>query len=93
MDDGHLYVFFGMNRRRLKLLWYDGTGLILATKKLEHGSFMLLEDLLGRAEITQAELKLILHGSFIKTPLLDRFAEDKKQLLKRKIVDSQIALG
>ena len=24
MDQGHFYLFFGKNRRRLKILWYDG---------------------------------------------------------------------
>jgi hypothetical protein len=56
MDQGHFYLFFGKNRRRLKVLWYDGTGLMLATKRMEKGSFMRLEDLLGRQEISHKEL-------------------------------------
>lgn len=72
MDQGHFYLFFGKNRRRLKILWYDGTGLVLATKRMEKGSFMSLMDLLGRSEITHKELELILHGSVIKGPILER---------------------
>lgn len=72
MDQGHFYLFFGKNRRRLKILWYDGTGLVLATKRMEKGSFMSLENLMGKSEITHKELELILHGSVIKGPILER---------------------
>jgi transposase len=72
MDQGHLYLFFGKNRRRLKILCYDGTGLVLVSKRIERGGFMSLSELLGRAEITISELKLILHGSRIRLPVLER---------------------
>jgi len=72
MNQGHVYLFFGKNRRRLKVLCYDGTGLVLIAKRIERGGFMQLSELLGRAEITIPELKLILHGSRIRAPILDR---------------------
>ena len=72
MDQGHVYLFFGKNRKRLKVLLYDGSGLVLIAKRIERGSFMSLAELLGRAEISLQELKLIIHGSVIKTPVLDR---------------------
>lgn len=72
MNQGHIYLFFGKNRRRLKILSYDGSGLVLIAKRIERGSFMSLSELLGRSEVTLAELKLILHGSKICSPVLDR---------------------
>jgi hypothetical protein len=72
MDQGHVYVFFGKNRKRLKVLVYDGSGLVLIAKRIERGRFMNLDELLGRTEIKISELKLILHGSVIRTPVLDR---------------------
>ena len=72
MDQGHVYLFFGKNRRRLKLLVYDGSGLVLIAKRMERGSFMSLTELLGRNEISHQELKLILHGSVIRGPIVDR---------------------
>ncbi len=72
MDQGHVYVFFGRNRKRMKLLVYDGSGLVLIAKRIERGSFMSLTELLGRSEISQEELKLILHGSVIRKPQVDR---------------------
>jgi transposase len=72
MDQGHLYIFFGKNRRRMKLLSYDGSGLVLIAKRIERGQFMALDDLLGRSEITIDEMKLIMHGSIIRKPVVDR---------------------
>lgn len=36
-----LFVFFAKHRQSAKLLWWDGTGLVLATKKLDRGLFSL----------------------------------------------------
>lgn len=72
MDQGHLYLFFGTNRRRIKVLFYDGTGLVLISKRIEHGKFMSLSDIMDRGEIKLSELKQIFHGSVIRLPVLDR---------------------
>jgi transposase len=72
MDQGHVYLFFGKNRKRIKALFYDGTGLVLISKRIERGNFMSLSELLGRSEVSLYELKLIFHGSVIRTPLVDR---------------------
>jgi len=57
MDQGHVYIFFGHNRRRLKLLFYDGTGLVLVNKRMERGRFMSLFEIVGRGKIKLSELK------------------------------------
>jgi transposase len=72
MNQGHLYIFFGKNRKRLKMLVFDGTGLVLIAKRMERGRFMALSELMGREEITLAEVKLLLHGSVIRRPIVDR---------------------
>ena len=72
MDQGHVYLFFGKNKRRIKILVYDGSGLVLIAKRIERGSFMARSELMGRSEITQAELGLIVHGSVIRRPVVDR---------------------
>ena len=78
MDQGHVYMFFGKNRRRMKLLVYDGSGLVLIAKRIERGQFMSLSELLGRNEITHDELKLIMHGSVIRRPIVDRSSLSEK---------------
>ena len=63
--DGDFFVFLGMQRRKLKALCYDGTGLLLIAKRMERGRFMALEDL-ESVEITVDELDWLLRGSTIR---------------------------
>ena len=84
MDQGHLYLFFGKNRRRMKLLVYDGTGLVLIAKRMERGNFMNHSELLGRSEINHQELQLILHGSVIRKPVVDRSMSPNKITTQRE---------
>lgn len=72
LDQGHVYFFFGKNRKRVKLLVYDGSGLVLTAKRIERGNFMSLTELMGRSEISIDELKLIMHGSVIRRAVVDR---------------------
>lgn len=67
--EGHLYLFLGKNRRRAKVLLFDGTGLVLIHKRLETGRFMKVEALWETHEMTTAELALILDGSRLSLPL------------------------
>lgn len=65
--DGDLYLFLGKNRKRLKAICYDGTGLVLITKRMERGKFMSLSDL-DEKEITVEELDWLLRGSIVRRP-------------------------
>jgi transposase len=42
--EGDFFVFLGQNRKRLKAICFDGTGLILLSKRLEIGHFMRVSD-------------------------------------------------
>ena len=64
-----LFLFLGMNRRRLKLLTFDGTGLVLVTKRLEQGLFQSLEKLREKKELTAKEMALVFAGSHINFPM------------------------
>lgn len=67
VDVGDLFLFLGRNRRRLKALRFDGSGLVLLTKRMEKKKgFMNVFDLEGRIEISHQELELILHGSVLR---------------------------
>jgi transposase len=63
--DGDLFLFMGRNKRRLKALCFDGTGLLLIAKRMERGRFARLEDLEER-EITRDELDIVLRGGVIR---------------------------
>ena len=60
---GDLFLFVGKNRRRAKLLWFDGTGLCLLAKRLEKHRFVALWEHPDRCELTVNELALFLEGS------------------------------
>jgi len=66
--DGDLFVFFGKNRRKVKMILYDGTGVMLINKRLERGCFMNLIDL-EHLEITVDELDSLLRGGVVRRPV------------------------
>jgi transposase len=72
INQGHLYLFFGKNRRRLKAIFYDGTGLVLIAKRIERGRFMARCELQDITEITHQELKQIFNGGLLIRPKVDR---------------------
>jgi transposase len=75
MNEGNAYIFFGRNRSRLKILLYDGSGLVMIAKRIERRNFMSHHELLGRSEITMSELRLIFHGGVIRGPVFGEAAE------------------
>jgi transposase len=83
VSEGHIYLFLGKNRKRLKALYFDGSGFVLVHKRMEKNNFMSVEDLSEHSEITLSELKLIFHGSVLRKPVLDRMRkiEREKNLL------------
>jgi transposase len=72
INQGHLYLFFGKNRKRLKALFYDGTGLVFISKRIERGRFMARVELGEITEISTQELKQIFNGGLIIRPQVDR---------------------
>jgi transposase len=62
---GHLFVFRGKRGHMLRVLFWDRTGWVLYSKRLERGRFHLPTDVpegVQRLEIEAAELSLILEG-------------------------------
>ena len=63
---GELFLFVSRTRRRAKVLFWDGTGLVVYAKRLEKGRFTApweRADGTGPLELTVAELSLFLEGS------------------------------
>jgi len=60
---GAVYVFRAKRIDRVKLLWWDGTGICLLTKRLEGGAFRWppIED--GVMRLTPGQLAALLEGT------------------------------
>jgi transposase len=81
---GDMFLFVGRGRRRAKVLWFDGTGLVLLAKCLERGHFAAVWERAheGVAELTTSELGVFLEGSAVvgRASIVERnfsFDDDK----------------
>jgi len=61
---GHLYLFCNGQRNRLKILFWDGTGLWVCAKRLPKGCFTWPSsgDAQGKVVLSHEELSLLLGG-------------------------------
>ena len=61
---GHLYLFCNAQRNRLKIIFWDGTGLWVCAKRLPKGCFTWppAGDAQGKVVLSHEELSLLLGG-------------------------------
>lgn len=60
---GDYFLFVGKDRKRAKVLYFDGTGMCLLSKRMDKGRFMAPWEAKGRAEMTASELALFIEGA------------------------------
>lgn len=68
---GALFVFFGKRRDALKVLFFDGTGLCVFYKRLDKGTFKMLEPVppgSRHVEVDDATLDALLDGIALEAP-------------------------
>ena len=59
---GHLFCFRGRRGNLLKVIWHDGQGVCLFTKRLERGRFLWPSPADGVVTISAAQLRYLLSG-------------------------------
>jgi transposase len=59
---GALFAFRGKRGHLVKLLWYDGQGMCLFSKRLDRGHFIWPMTQTGRVALTSAQLAMLLEG-------------------------------
>ena len=59
---GQVFVFRGRRGDLIKLLWWDGDGLCLFSKRLENGRFVWPKASSGTVHLTPAQLSMLLEG-------------------------------
>jgi transposase len=66
---GHVFVFCGRRGDIVKVLWFDGDGLCLLSKRLERGRFVWPQASGGTVSLTSAQLSMLLEGIDWRAPL------------------------
>ncbi len=66
---GHLFVFRGRRGDLIKVVWWDGQGACLFSKRLERGRFVWPSIADGKLTISTAQLAMLLEGIDWRAPL------------------------
>ena len=65
---GHLFVFRGRRGDLLKVIWFDGQGACLFSKRLEKGRFVWPSATTGKVTLTPAQMSMLLEGIDWRAP-------------------------
>ena len=65
---GHLFVFRGRRGDLVKVIWWDGQGACLFSKRLEKGRFVWPSATTGKVMLSPAQLSMLLEGIDWRAP-------------------------
>jgi transposase len=87
---GHLFLFINSKRTSIKCLYYDGTGLVIISKRMEKGLFSRINPMFrGDVILTSAEFALFFEGADLEK----RFVESPREIKKSAFPMSQDLQG
>lgn len=80
---GHLFLFVNRGRTSCKALYYDGTGFVIISKRLERGQFSRVNPMFpGEVVLTEAEFGLFFEGADLEK----RFIDSPREIAKKSPV-------
>lgn len=84
---GHLFLFVNRHRNSCKCLYYDGTGLVIISKRMEKGLFSRINPMYrGEVVLTEAEFGLFFEGANLEK----RFVESPVEIKKSARVNTEL---
>ena len=87
---GHLFLFINQRRTSIKCLYYDGTGLVIISKRMEKGLFCKINPMYRNDIIlTAAEFALFFEGADLEK----RFVESPREIKKSFSVKQELAVS
>ena len=82
---GHLFVFINSRRTTCKCLYYDGTGLVIISKRLEDRQFSGINPLYNKElTLSPAEFSLFFEGADLEKRFIDS-PNVSKRFLKQRV--------
>ncbi len=82
---GHLFLFINSRRSSIKCLFYDGTGLVILSKRMEKGLFSRINPMYqSEIILTAAEFALFFEGADFERRFIDSPKEIKKSFPVRQ---------
>ena len=66
---GHLFIYRGRRGDLIKMIWWDGQGACLFSKRLERGRFVWPSASGGKVAVTPAQLSMLLEGIDWRAPV------------------------
>ena len=83
-EDGAYYVFVNRPRTHVKILYFDGDGLVLWYKRLEAGRFVIPEGHRDKIEMDRRQLSMLLEG-VIPLSMKKRYSREKNRKKSEKL--------
>lgn len=79
--DGHLFVFVGKSKDKVKVLFWDRSGFVLYMKRLEKGRFQLplIDAKRKQVEMEPAQLAMLLDGIDLNARRLARWNPESRK--------------